>query len=238
MLEIKMLKNSKNGLIIIFSSILAFVLGLLLLVSLDGYKLEEISVSMLQYSVYTVYTQFGFFIFPIIPMYIICNEYSDKNIIFYQEIGYTPLKFVINKIISIALFVTIGNILVSLMIALMYTNFNTILMFFVKIQNISIYIIMVSIMISYLTGNFIKSFCINFGFWILGIILSTLNKSLSIFAFYDATLVRHNVFERILENNKLFDISLIYEIIYNILVFIIISLIVIIFKKRWVKNGI
>lgn len=59
-LEIKMLRNTKDGLMIILSSILGLILGFLLLVSLDGYKPYEISLNLFEYSVYTVYTQFGF----------------------------------------------------------------------------------------------------------------------------------------------------------------------------------
>jgi len=69
MIEFIRMKNNKTGFFAIMSIVLCFVLGLFLLVTLDGYKLSEISLSTLQYSVYTVFSEFGFFILPVIAIH-------------------------------------------------------------------------------------------------------------------------------------------------------------------------
>ncbi|MDK2802860.1 MAG: hypothetical protein KFW09_05760 [Oscillospiraceae bacterium] len=238
MLEFKILKNSKNGIMLIGSSILCFILGFILLVSLDGYSPSEISIYQLQYSIYTVYTQFGFFIFTIIPMTLVSNDYKEKNIIFYKTLNYSSLQYVLNKIVSIGLYITIGNFLLSLIISTIYISFNNFFIFFMKIQNISIFIIIISVSLAYLLSNFIKSFCSCFALWIVGIVLSTISEKFFLFAFYDATLQRHLNLQNILESNVLFDLSILSEILYNGVVFCIVLFLAIIFKKRWMKNGI
>lgn len=78
MIDLIRTKNNHMGLYAISVCILMGILGLFLLVSLDGYKFAEISLGMLQYSIYTVYTQFGFFIFPVLAINFIAIDYKEK----------------------------------------------------------------------------------------------------------------------------------------------------------------
>ena len=50
MIELYRIKNNHIGLFSVMVCILMGILGLILLVSLDGYKLDEISIGLLQYS--------------------------------------------------------------------------------------------------------------------------------------------------------------------------------------------
>lgn len=238
MLEFKILKNSKSDIMIIGCCMLCYILGFILLISLDGYAPREITISQLQYSIYTVYTQFGFFIFPILPMSLISTDYKEKNITFYKTLGYTPQKYLFNKFLSISSYITVCNLLLSILLSVIYMNFSTFLLFFMKLQNVSIFITMISLALSYLFVKFIKSFCISFALWIAGIVIFTMNPNIYFFAFYDATLQKHIDFQKVLKSNMLFDSSIIYEVLYNGIVFGIVILLTIVFKKRWSKNGV
>lgn len=79
MIELYRIKNNHIGLFSVMVCILMGILGLILLVSLDGYKLDEISIGLLQYSIYTVYTQFGFFVLPVLSIYLITIDYKEKK---------------------------------------------------------------------------------------------------------------------------------------------------------------
>lgn len=240
MLEIKMLKNTYHGAIIVFNSILCSLLGFLLLVSLDGYAPTEITISQLQYSIYTVYTQFGIFVFSIIPIFLISNDYKEKNIFFYKTLNYSPIKYMINKIISIMLYTSVGNIIVTFAISMIYMNSNAFLLFFIKIQNVCFYIVVLASLLSYLFSNFIKSFCICFALWIFGIVLSTINSNLYWFSYYDAVLLKHELFADVLDNKIKLDLYdlVTSEFMFNMVILITTLFLTIIFRKRWRKYGI
>ena len=236
--EIRRMKNNHIGLFSILACVLCAILGLFLLVSLDGYSIKDISLGLLQYSVYTVYTQFGFFIFPVIPIYLISMDYKDKNILFYKESGKTPLIYFLDKVCALLLCISFGNILVALSISIPYRNFKNSLFFFMKIESVSIFIILIASLLAYMFKDMMIAYGINFAVWVFSIVLSTINKAFSLLCFYDASLDRHINLEQTLKGNNFMDKSVINESLYNAVIFLIVICIVQLFRKRWVKNGI
>lgn len=238
MVEFIRMKNNKTGFFAIMSIVLCFVLGLFLLITLDGYKLSEISLSTLQYSVYTVFSQFGFFILPVIAIHIISNDYKEKNISFYKSIDENEITYFIKKIFALITYMAIGIVISAIILAILYKDFSNIILFIFKLENVSIFIVLISSLIAHLFKNNIAAFCINFGIWILSISLSVVHNIFKLLCFYDASLVRHSEFEKLLNSYRAFDNSILFEIAYNFIFLIIVLGIIKIFKKRWIKNGI
>ena len=90
-------KNVKNRYFIYYLAtvIICFVLGYVLLVSLD--KISNPSLEELFISIYTVFTQFGMLIFSVLTIQTFATDYKEKNILFYKLMGITGLDFFLKK---------------------------------------------------------------------------------------------------------------------------------------------
>ena len=91
-------KNIKNHFFLFYLLTVAicFVLGYVLLVSLD--KISNPTISELYVSIYTVITQFGMLIFPVLIIQSFVSDYKNKNILFYKLMGYNWLRYFLTKI--------------------------------------------------------------------------------------------------------------------------------------------
>lgn len=238
MIDLLRIKNNHIGIYAVFVCILMGVLGLFLLVSLDGYRFTEISLGMLQYSIYTVYTQFGFFIFPVLSINFIAIDYKEKNVSFYELIGYNSSSYFLHKAFVLMAFITTGNIIISILLSIVYGDFGNMILFFFKLENVSIFITLMSLLYAYLFKNMMISYCFNFAIWVMSIVLYSINDLFRFLCFYDAALIRHSSFENILKSGGLMHASVLEEIIYNIIIFLFDVIVVYIFKRRWKRNGI
>ena len=238
LVELYRIKNNHIGLFSVMVCILMGVLGLILLVSLDGYRLDEISMGLLQYSIYTVYTQFGFFVLPVLSIYLITIDYKEKNIAFYKLLKCNEHLYFLQKLAVLLIINTIGNFIVSFSVSVFYGNFLNLGLFFFKLENVSVFITLISLLYAFVFKNLMISYCVNFAIWVTGIVLYSINSSLKIFCFYDASLEKHSTFQDVLESGVIMHSSVFTEIIYNAVVFFIGMVIVTVLKKRWMKNGI
>lgn len=237
-IELMRARNNHVGIYMIFACILCGVLGFFLLVSLDGYAFREVTRGVLQYSIYTVYTQFGFFIFPVLAIYLITLDYKEKNVVFYRLIGLNGCTYFLYKAITLLIYVTVGNILTSIIVSIIYKDFSNVILFFMKLENVSVFIIIISLMYAYLFKNMMSAYCVNFALWVASIVLYSVGDFFKYLCFYDASLERHTSFQKILEKGVFMHGSVMDEMIYNIVIFIMVLFVVFISKKRWIKNGI
>lgn len=238
MIELYRIKNNHIGFFSVMVCILMGILGLILLVSLDGYQFDEISMGLLQYSIYTVYTQFGFFVLPVLSIYLITIDYKEKNIAFYKLLKYNEHLYFLQKLAALLILNTIGNFIVSFSVSVLYRSFSDFILFFLKLENVSVFITFISLLYAFVFKNLMISYCVNFAIWVTGIVLYSINGSFKIFCFYDASLEKHSAFQDVLEAGAIMHGSVITEILYNAVVFLIGMVIVTIFRKRWMKNGI
>lgn len=121
---------------------------------------------------------------------------------------------------------------------MLYRNFSDFILFFLKLENVSVFITFISLLYAFVFKNLMISYCVNFAIWVTGIVLYSINDSFKIFCFYDASLEKHSAFQDVLEAGAIMHSSVITEILYNAVVFLIGMVIVTIFRKRWMKNGI
>ncbi len=240
MIEFTMLKNSKIGLTIIGCCLACLVFAFVMLVGMDGYAPSEVSIDMLQYSVYTVYTQLGFLLFSAMSIYVITSDYKEKTIVFYKKMNYTAVTYILRKLLSITLFFVVGTFLVVAVNAIYYMSFDNALLLFLKMVNVTICYLEISILFAYFVGHFIKAFAGGFFFWICSMIVVSINPHgfPRFFAYYDALLERHESFEIILANRAGGDVSLLYELSYNMIIGLGIVALVAVFRKRWVQYGV
>lgn len=100
-------KNIKNHFFLFYLLTVAicFVLGYVLLVSLD--KISNPTISELYVSIYTVITQFGMLIFPVLIIQSFVSDYKNKNILFYKLMGYNWLRYFLTKIAVILAWMSI-----------------------------------------------------------------------------------------------------------------------------------
>lgn len=238
LIELKRIKNNHLGLYIVVISILSGILGLVLMLTLDKMSFSEVTLGEIQYSIYTVYTQFGFFFFPVLAIYHINNDYRDKNIIFYKMIKVNVFSYILFKICTLMLFMMIGIMIVAIGIGVIYGDLSNAFLFFIKLGNVSSFIVIVAVLYAYLCKSMILAYCINFAMWIMGAILHSINDIFRFTIFYDGSLERHRQFQEVLKNGHIIDRTVFDELLYNLIVILVVVAIVGIFKKRWEKNGI
>lgn len=234
--ELKRSLNNKMYVFTIISCVLSFVLAYILLISIDKY--DTVSISMLQYSAYTVYSQFGFLIFPVIVIYEFNRDYREKNIIFYQKLGINTVRYYLNKVGIIIFWFTLGTIGSLFAASIIYRNFSNFLISVYYFESVLIYIVLISSIFAFLYKNILIAFCVNLFLWILGIMLSTVKPVFRFLCYYDASLVRHENFEKLLNNGNLNNNFPWENFIYNTSIFAAVLVIVIVFRRKWMKNGI
>lgn len=235
-MELKRCINNRTCIYAILSCFLAFILGYFLLITIDHRTV--ISLNDLYYSVYTVYSQFGFLIFPVIVSYVFSIDYKDKNILFYKMMGIKLVQFYLYKIAVLIISFTVGTLSALLCVAFIYNDFTNIIFVSMKYLSVLIYIILMSSLFAFLFKNILGSFCVNLLVWILGIVSSTIHPTFEYFCYYDASIERHKLFDEMLHNNTLNFKFICSDLGYDIIIFAIVILLINIFSKRWVKNGI
>ncbi len=151
--------NNKTYLYVLLSVILCFVLGYILLVSLD--KLDYVSFNELIYSVYTVYTQLGFFIFTVITFNFFMLDYKQKNILFYKNIGFNEYSWYLSKLIILLSWITISNFVCLTFVSIIYKDFSNFFEIFLYYQNILIYIVLYCSALAFLFKDTMVAFTIN-----------------------------------------------------------------------------
>lgn len=234
-LEIKRSINNKSFLFCLLTVVLSFILGYILLVSMD--KIENVTINQLFFSVYTVFTQFGTMIFSIVIIYSINSDYKEKNILFYKSMGISAQKYFLMKLLVMIFWFSIAVLIAILGVCILYGDINKFPIMFNYFENVILYIILITSLFSFLFENMIGAFCVNFSVWIFSIVLLTVFPKLKFIAFFDAANEVYKNLDKFLITENYAYVS--YDLWkYNLLMFIIVFILVNIFSNRWIKNGI
>lgn len=235
-MELKRTINNKSFIFCIITVILSFLLGYFLLVGVD--KIDNVTKEQLIFSIYTVLTQFGRMIFPFIIIYSFSVDYREKNILFYKNLRINAIKYFLLKFSSMLLWFTIGVLLITSAISLMYGDFSYFGVSFMYFENVMIYIIIISSIIGFSFKNMIGAFGVNLLLWVFSIITLTVNPKIKFMAYYDATNFLYLDFEKYLSsaNSDLLHIET--SVMYNSVAFIISLIIVKITSKKWLGRGV
>lgn len=234
-LEFKRSINNKSFLFCLATVLLSFILGYILLVSLD--KVENVTINQLFFSVYTVMAQLGTMIFSIVIIHSINSDYKEKNILFYKSMRITPQKYFLMKIIVMIFWFSTSIIVSTLGVCLLYNDINKFGIMFNYFENVIVYIVLITSLFAFLFENVIGAFCSNLAVWIFSIVVLTISPNLKLIAFFDASNEVYTNLDKFISTGNYTYVS--WDLWkYNLLIFIMVFILVNIFSKRWIKNGI
>ncbi|MFP3153442.1 hypothetical protein LQZ18_03255 [Lachnospiraceae bacterium ZAX-1] len=231
-------KNIKNRywVFCLITVFICFFLGYILLASLD--KIVYPTIEELYNSIYTVYTEFGMLIFPVLVIQNFSNDYKNKNILFYKLMGYSPMKYFLNKAIVSFCFLSGATLCGILIVNLVYMNFSNFLIIVLYFEYVLLYQVLLFCLWGFLFKSVILGYVVNFSYWLISIIISTLSNNLSFFARYDAA---NKVYLDFAEYLRTYNSNYLYiwgNLLYSLAMTILVMAIVFVFRKRWDKNGI
>lgn len=235
-MELKRSFRSGYYLMCLVTICICFVLGFILVVSID--KIPKPTIEQLLYSIYTVYTQFGMLVFSVLVIYQMSVDYKEKNILFYKLCGYNWLKYFLNKLGIALLWLSVATIISILVVSIIYGDFSYSLSMIFYFESVLIYEVLVTSLWGFLFKNLILGFVVNLFFWLVSIVASTGNKLFALLSYYDAS---NDVYQQV---GQYFDtkgdasLPIVENCIYLLSAFIIILILVGIFRKRWERNGI
>ena len=216
--------------------IICFVLGYVLLVSLD--KISNPSLEELFISIYTVFTQFGMLIFSVLTIQTFATDYKAKNILFYKLMGYNWLRFFLEKVGVLLFWMSVMTLSGICLISILYQDFSLTIVTMFYFESALIYEILLASMWGFLLKSVIGSYVSNFAFWIIAMIASIANHKLSFLARYDASNPIFLRFNQYYNTGNTEYLDIIGNVIYTIILSGVILGIVCAFRKRWEKNGI
>lgn len=230
-------KNVKNKyfLFYIMTAIICFVLGYVLLVSLD--KISRPSIGELYISIYTVFTQFGMLIFPVLVIQTFATDYKSKNILFYKLLGYNWLQYFLSKVFTILFWLSLITLAGVFVISALYRDFSYTLATMYYFECTLIYEVLLSSMWGFLFKSVIGAYVINFSFWLFALVASVANTKLSFLVRYDASNPVFLRFNQYLNTHNSEYLSIIGNGLYSVVLLGIILIVILIFKRRWERNG-
>ncbi len=235
-MEIKRTFNNGISLAIFLSILCSFVLGYVLLFTLD--KESNIPLNVYFSSIYSVITQFGMLIFPAIIIRNITVDYSNHNISFYMLLGYDSLKYFFKKVFNVSLQYIFWIIVGSIVVSIVYKNdFSLTVPFILYCTFAIINVVLISSIIALVQRNILISTMLVLALWIIGVMISVSNDKLYWFAFFDSTSQVSINFINYLDNGISFKGMYMYPIVYITLLFIVTCIMSKLLKKRWLKNG-
>ena len=235
-MELKKNLRNNNIFYYIIVVMVCFLLGYFLLASLD--KIINPTIEQLYISIYTVYTQFGMIIFPVFILQTFSNDYKNKNILFYQLVGYNWLKYFLAKVVLNYFLISLPSIVGLGIIAAWYKDFTNLWVIVFYFESVICFQVLLECMWGFLFKNMIIGYVVNFTYWLFSIIFATASKYLENFARYDAAnTVYKNLSEYLVTHDKKY-LSISGNCIYTFGMFGIVLLVVFIGKGRWKKNGV
>ena len=229
---------NKSYLFTFISVALCFVLGYILLVSIDEVPTSEITNTLLFESVYTVFTQFGMLIFPVIVIISFNIDYKEKNILFYELLDVSEIKYFLSKLGVSIFWFTLSIFIMNTIVSLYFMDFSNFLIIFLHYETVVLCFITLVSVLAFLFNNLIAVFCLNLFLWIGSIVLSTAVPRLSFLSYYDASNQLYENIHKYVETSNIQYLSLNQSFFYDLIVFCLGISIIMIFKKRWKKNGI
>lgn len=235
-MELKRILNNKNYLFCCITTIACFVFGYILPISID--HVETLRLCDYFDSVYTVITQFGPLVFSTVIIYIINTDYKEKNILFYSSIGYNSLKYFVVKIFFVCINFSLLLLIETGISCFLYNDFHDYWIMFLYYECALLSEILMAAIFAFLFKNILTAFCVNLAVWIGTIILSSISDKFRFLAYYDASNQLYDELQHYFSTGNTSFLHITQSILYDTVLFFISVSIVIIFKKRWIRNGV
>lgn len=234
-MELRRTLNNKIYLFCIGIIGLSFVLGYFLLVGID--KIDNVTIKQLYFSTYTVIVQFGPMIYPFIILLFTNSDYKEKNILFFRTIGITPLRFFLEKFLVMLLWFTTGIIIPLICVSFLYNDWSIIIFVFCYFEIATIHILILSSFFAFIVKNILTAFGLNLLIWVGSIVTFTICP-LKYIAYFDASNTLYLDFEKFLETSNFVYFRAYESLVYIVIEFIIVIFLILLFSKKWLKNGV
>ena len=237
-IEFRRFTNSKYAVLVSGLVFLCYILGYVMLTTID--KTQVNSIRVLCGSTYTVLTQFGMLVFSPVVISLFSNDYRDRNILFYMASGYNAAKFFLYRVMLAIASFAIGIIAVSTLVATFFGDYSILLPVTICYLLVSTCFIIEISLWAFVFKSFVSAFFTNFAVWLISIVLSAVGGVFRYAAYYDASSPLYREILDLLYGESRVDALMLYlnSALYNSIVFIIALSLIILFRKRWVKNGV
>lgn len=231
------------------SAYLAVAVGISALFFIGGYGWQMpaypdgVTYSALFEGVYTVYCQFGQLILSAFAMFYITNDYSNKNVLFYRELGFNSTRYYLCKVTTMALALITSFGLCSLAACAVYGDFSLLIGMLLQVSALIIAYLSVFCCVALVVGKFVPSFFAYIVWWIgASIAVGNGPDWMQWLQFFDqnADLYRTTIdhFANISSflSNQAQAIGTCFA--YSLALLIVGTLISYITRKRWLHNGV
>lgn len=234
-IEIRRFRRNKVFLMNFFMVLLCFLIGYILCKSID--KVENLSIGELLLSEVTVFSQLGFLIFPITIMMPFYVDYNQKNIFFYNLLGKSYLQYFRSKIIVIFISLSIPTVLATTACCILYNDFEFFKLSLFYMESILIWQVLILSIIIFVLKNIILSYIVNLFVWLITIFVSVANKKMSFLSYFDASNEAYKNLSDILLKKDITDFNYSGALVILSIILIGVSIIMLLSKERWRKNG-
>ena len=237
-IEARRFLNGKYAFLILGLVSLCNILGYVLLITIDHVQVQ--SIYLLFESTYTVFTQFGMLIYSPLVISLFANDYKEKNILFYKSAGCSAVQYFANRVLVLIIGFLGAITLVTVVVAAIFRDFSILHIMLSYYWLVTICFIFEISLWAFLFKSFIFSFFVNFTLWIVLTVISSIGGVFQYAAYYDASSPLYENLVQFLRSQPCESVmSLCLQSgFYDICVIVVVFVMVIIFKRRWNRNGI
>lgn len=191
---------------------------------------------------YTCYTQFGPLVIAAFAIAAISSDFSEKNCLFYREMGLTSGKYFVSKLLALAAPLTLGTVICLFAVCLLYGDFSPFAPMALHFLCVVVSYLSFASLLAILLGSFITSFFANVAIWITSTFFVSHYENLWFVAPFDQN---SHVFLDLMVNmadSSLFASSDLSNVVCGCvfaLLTVIASFVCCVFLEgRWMKNGV
>lgn len=227
--------NDKSYLISILLIIGMFAFGLLMS---GTFKMgKKIPYNEASIGIYTACTQTSFLLLPFLICSNINKNYKEKTSLFYKTIGVSSTNYFFKKLLVSFMQIIITYSILFLFVSIYFNEFHNLLYMLIISYFVIFNVICISSIFALIIPNLIVSIGSTMLFWIFTVVSAqTIFSNFSFISIFDQ---QQHIFKELEKNKGYLNWSSIQEIIIYMCILLFISiLITIVYKKRWIKNGI
>lgn len=115
---------------------------------------------------YTCYTQFGPLVISAFVIAAIASDFSEKNCLFYNELGLTSGKYFLSKLLALAAPLTLGTAVCLFAVCLLYGDFASYVPMLLHFICVVVSYLSFAGLLEIILGSFIAAFFSNVAIWI------------------------------------------------------------------------
>ncbi len=212
----------------------AYVLGL-------GWD-QSGSISWVLLNAYMVFTQFGMFILPAVMAAFVAKDYNEKTLLFYKSRGFSALRYHATKVVLLSAAMSFGCAVGLTGVCVAFGNFEAWLMVLAHCVAVVVTYYSFSAFLTWLLGSFIKSYFAAFAYFLAALMVAVKVPDLRFLHMFDQNGFVYKDLAASIFNLSTFNAveapHVVACLLYALAVFVLMGALSLVFKKRWLVNGI